>query len=185
MALLVCFLTCPLVSGGQAFGVVLSSCGVFPPFCPLCRFMLVLSLANMALFRVLRAFLGGFMGFVWVCVVLVFAWLVWLLCACGVRRFKGLRRICPSFYPFASVFALLLSFCPFLCPLWSCCPRLVLSLSLWVVVVSFSLADGFRHKKKGRNSLRPLILIVIFYISFIRLRQSLSCLQKNNIAHLR
>ena len=42
--------------GVQAFGVILSSCGVFPPFCPLCRFMLVLSLANMALFRFLRRF---------------------------------------------------------------------------------------------------------------------------------
>ena len=86
MALLVCLLTCPLVAGGQAFGVVLSSCGVLPPFCLLSRFALGAFPLNMALFRVLRAFLGRFMGFVWVCVVLVFAWLVWLLCACGVRR---------------------------------------------------------------------------------------------------
>ena len=43
---------------------------VFPAFCPLYCFALGALLANMALFRVLRAFLGGFMGFVWVCVVL-------------------------------------------------------------------------------------------------------------------
>ena len=52
--------------------------GVFYPFCPLYRFMLVALLANMALFRVFRGFLEGFMGFVWVCVVLV------VCVACGV-----------------------------------------------------------------------------------------------------
>ena len=36
---------------------------------------------------------------------------MWLLCACRVRRIKDLLRVCLSFYPFASVFALLLSFC--------------------------------------------------------------------------
>ena len=40
-------------------------------FCPLSRFALGALSLNMALFRVFRAFLGGFMGFVWVCVVLV------------------------------------------------------------------------------------------------------------------
>ena len=57
-----------------------------PSFCLLSRFVLGASLANMALFRVLRAFLGGFMGFVWVCLFWRFLWLVWLLYACGVRR---------------------------------------------------------------------------------------------------
>ena len=55
--------------------------GVFrpflPAFCPLSRFALGALLANMALFRVLRAFLARFVGFVWVCVVLV------LCVACG------------------------------------------------------------------------------------------------------
>ena len=49
--------------------LVLWSC--VPSFCPFSRFAFVVSLANMALFRVLKAFLEGFMGFVWVCVALV------------------------------------------------------------------------------------------------------------------
>ena len=44
--------------------LLLYACGAFP--------------LNMALFRVLRAFLEGFMGFVWVCVGLV------VCVACGV-----------------------------------------------------------------------------------------------------
>lgn len=48
--------SCPLVAGGQALGLVRSSGGVFPAFYPLCCFVLVVSLANMALFRVLRGF---------------------------------------------------------------------------------------------------------------------------------
>ena len=40
-------------------------------FCLLYRFALGALLADMALFRVFRAFLGGFERFVWVCVVLV------------------------------------------------------------------------------------------------------------------
>ena len=46
-------------------------------FCPLYRFALGALLANMALFRVLRAFLAGFGRFVWVCVACV------LCVACG------------------------------------------------------------------------------------------------------
>ena len=48
-----------------------------PSFCPLSRFALGALLANMALFRVFKAFLEGFGVFVWVCVVLV------LCVACG------------------------------------------------------------------------------------------------------
>ena len=55
--------------------LVLWSC--VPFFCPLSRFVLGALLANMALFRVFRGFLARFMGFVWVCVVLV------LCVACG------------------------------------------------------------------------------------------------------
>ena len=40
-------------------------------FCLLCCFARGALPLNMALFRVLRGFLGGFMGLVWVCVVLV------------------------------------------------------------------------------------------------------------------
>ena len=55
-----------------------SSGGVFPSFCPSYGFVLGALSLNMVLFRVFRAFLEGFMGFVWVCVVLVFC------VACGV-----------------------------------------------------------------------------------------------------
>ena len=39
---------------------LVSSGGALPAFCPLYCFVLVVSLANMALFRVLRGFLEGF-----------------------------------------------------------------------------------------------------------------------------
>ena len=79
-----CLLACPLGAGVQAFGASgpaegwrCSSGRVFPAFCPLCCFACGGLLANMALFRVFRAFLEGLMGFVWVCVG-------WALCvACG------------------------------------------------------------------------------------------------------
>ena len=58
-------------ASGPITGWLWSSGRVFPPFCPLSRFAFGGSLANVALFRVLGAFLEGFMWFVWVCVVLV------------------------------------------------------------------------------------------------------------------
>ena len=60
-------------AGVQALGVVPCFRGVFPAFCPLYHFALVVLFANMALFRVLRAFLARFGGLVWVCVA-------WVLC---------------------------------------------------------------------------------------------------------
>ena len=42
-----------------------------PDFCPLSRFMLVASLANMALFRVLRGFLARFGVRMYICMGLV------------------------------------------------------------------------------------------------------------------
>ena len=45
--------------------------------CPSYCFVFVALLANMPLFRILRAFLEGFMGFMWVCVACV------LCVACG------------------------------------------------------------------------------------------------------
>ena len=73
--------------------------------------------------------------FVW---VWCFAWIVWLLCACGVRRFRGLKRASPLFYlfrlcfiSFASVFLLLrLSFVLFLVLLLLCLPFFLSSLLL-------------------------------------------------------
>ena len=49
--------------------LVLWSC--VPSFCPLSRFVFGALSLNMALFRVLRAFLAWFGVVVWVCVVLV------------------------------------------------------------------------------------------------------------------
>ena len=65
-ALAACFW---LVTGAglQAFGVVPSFRGVFPAFCLPYRLVSGWSLANMPLFRVLRAFLARFGVVVWVC----------------------------------------------------------------------------------------------------------------------
>ena len=72
-----------------------------------------------------------------------------LLCACIVRRLYDLRRVLPFVFFFSP---LALSFSPFVL-LLSCFPAwllfLVLSfLSLWVVVVSFSLSD-YAQKREG------------------------------------
>ena len=50
---------------------LVSSGGALPAFCPFYCIVLVVSLANMALFRVLKAFLAGFGVLVWVCMGLV------------------------------------------------------------------------------------------------------------------
>lgn len=104
-------------SGSWRYFADVSKIGQYPARCsafyPLYRFMLVALLANMALFRVLRAFLAWFGVVVWVCLAWRFAWLVWSLCACGVRRIKDLLRVClyfssslPSFMLFALPFVL-------------------------------------------------------------------------------
>ena len=59
----------------KRLALVLWSC--VPSFCPLSRFVLGALLANMALFRILRAFLARFGVVVWVCVGCV------LCVACG------------------------------------------------------------------------------------------------------
>ena len=58
----------------QAVGSCGSSCfrAVFPAFCPLVCFALLLCLSNMPLFRVLRAFLEGFGVRMYVCMGLGF-----------------------------------------------------------------------------------------------------------------
>ena len=58
-------------ASGPAGGWLWSFRGVFPSFCPLSRSSLGVLSTNMALFRVLRAFLARFGVFVWVCLVLV------------------------------------------------------------------------------------------------------------------
>ena len=72
--------SCPLGAGGRGCScyvadvsknvLILLLFGAFPAFYRLALGVLAL---NMALFRVLRAFLEGFMLFVWVC-------LFWVLC---------------------------------------------------------------------------------------------------------
>ena len=56
---------------GPAGGRLWSSGGALHAFCPLYCIVLVVSLANMALFRVLKAFLAGFMVRMCVCMGLV------------------------------------------------------------------------------------------------------------------
>ena len=90
-----------------------------------------------------------------------FLWLVWLLYACGVRRIKGLWRICPI-YAF-----ICLSFCP-------CCPLVVLFLSscwsclfvlfLWVFVFSFSLADYVQKERAQRVLLLASSLVLLWAV---------------------
>ena len=74
---------------------------------------------------------------------------MWLLCACGVRRLKGLWRVCSYFYRLAAVFLLLCLLSCFACPL---CQPYLFVLSLWlfgcVVGVAFSLTD-IQTKRKG------------------------------------
>ena len=72
----------------------LSSGRVFPSFYPLCCSSLGALLANMALFRDFRGFLARFGAFVWVCVACVLCVACGALYACGVRRIKGLWRVC-------------------------------------------------------------------------------------------
>ena len=59
------------VASGPARRLALVLWWRIPFFCPLSRFVFGALLANMALFRVFRAFLEGFGRFVCVCVVLV------------------------------------------------------------------------------------------------------------------
>ena len=54
-------------ASGPTGGWLVSSGGALPAFCPLYCIVLVVSLANMALFRVLKAFLEGFMVRMYVC----------------------------------------------------------------------------------------------------------------------
>ena len=74
-----------------------------------------------------------------------FAWLVGLLCACGVRRFYGLLRVCPSFvlsFVLSFVFFLVLLLLLSLLVLLSSLLALFVLVSLWFVfVVSLSLTD--------------------------------------------
>ena len=94
--------------------------------------------------------------FVW---VEVFAWLVGLLYACGVRRIKDLLRVCPSFCPIRSYLSLYLPFSFSLCIAF--CLWLFFALVVFACPLVLSLLFLFplrtTRKKKGRSVLvRPL-----------------------------
>ena len=81
LGLFVCLFACPLVAGGQTFGLVRSSGGALPAFCPLSFSACGGLLADMPLFSVLKGFLEGFGVVVWVCV----GWVVCVACGAFVR----------------------------------------------------------------------------------------------------
>ena len=151
-----CLSSCPLGAGGRLLWLVLCFRGVSTAFCPLCRFALVGLLANMALFRVLRAFIWVYRLFVWVCLSCVLCVREWLggLKACGVFaprfilllcllsfRFSLFLCVCPAFVLLSFVGLVAFRF-----------PLFVLLFSLWVFVVSFSLTD-YTQKRKGAKVL--------------------------------
>lgn len=120
--------------------------GVFPAF-P-CSALGAFPL-NMALFRVLRAFLGRFMGFVWVCVVLALCVACVGFCArvdlgglkaCGVFAFLFIL-FAPVFISFSAFFA---------CPLVLClCSLFVAYFGLFCFFFPFGLCT----KRKGTKVL--------------------------------
>ena len=131
-------------------------------FCPLCRFVFGALLANMPLFRILRAFWRGLWCLCGFVLFGCFAWLVGLLCAWVVRRIRGLRRVCLPFYPFCPwfyPFAQLLSFCP--CVSVSallCLSSCLVFPFLLCFVVSFSLSD-YTQKERAQFLASSLVLL--------------------------
>ena len=115
-----------------------------------------------AFFRGFQRVLGCLCGFVlsW-----CFAWLVGLLYACGVRRIKGLLRVCLRFSYSLSFYLCVCSAFISVPIFWalplllSACPLCLLCLSLWPcgLCCCFFFPFGYMRKKKGRNSLRPLL----------------------------
>lgn len=106
------------------------------------------------------AILGGFGGVLWwLCgfvLLACFAWLVGLLCACGVRRFYGLWRVCLSFFLLCCCFYAL---CPRLSCLSSC---LVFPFLLWLCSCFFPF--GCTDKKKGREGLPLASSLVVLWV---------------------
>lgn len=138
-----------------------AGCSAFLPALSLCLWCAVLEYGSISHFKGVFSAVWGF-G-VGLCCLGALRGLCGFLCACGVRRFKGLKRICLSFFFFCPcvcspfmLFAYLLGLC-------LCCPRLVLLYALFVLVCLWSLLFPFPfryiRKKKGRKdlSLRPLL----------------------------
>lgn len=90
---------------------------------------------------------------------------------CGVfcLSFSSLVLLssCPAFACSSAWLPALPAFLLFVLPSWLC----GLAFGVGWVVGFLSLSDGFRHKKKGRNSLRPLLsrcgLLYMFRVAFI------------------
>ena len=142
----------------RRLALVLWSC--VPSFCPLYRFALGVLSLNMVSFRVFRGLLAGFMGFVWVCMVLVLCVACVALYACGVRRLKGLRRVCLSFCPFA--FLLLLLCLPSFMLVVLLCSGCLYLFSCIVFVVSFSLSDKTKKERICFALFLYLVLVSLF-----------------------
>lgn len=137
-------------------GQDIATCSAFYPlFCFACGVLCL----NVALFRVFRGFLGGFMEVVGVCVVLC---ALRGLCGFCAREWLGGYMaccvFCLSFSLFVTVFvSLLLLFV--LCPSLLWLSLLVLLSCLSFLALCLLLLFPFRYirKKKGRNFLRPLL----------------------------
>ena len=136
----------------------------------------------------------------------VWGFRVGLCCLGGLRGLCGFcTRVELGGYMACGDFLQNLSFCPFVflsCPAFACSPAwfpalpafllCLVFLALWLFGCGccFLFPFGICAKRKGARCCpcvlsSIVILIVTFYISFIRLCQSLSRLQKNNIVHLR
>lgn len=142
---------CPLVAGGQAFGDsgpvigrLWSSGGVFPPFCPLCCFVCGVLPANMALFRVLRAFLARFYG---VCVGLCCLGALRGLCGFCARVELGGLEARSVFASILSVFLLL------------CLSFVLLSLCLLSFLCSLPIFCGFTFVVLCWSSCMPCLFL--------------------------
>ena len=115
------------------------------------------------------AFSGGLKGVLWCGCVFVwvwgFSWLVWLLCACGVRRLYDLMRVC-LFFLSSLLLLLSLFLLSSACPLGCLASALGLVLSLFVGCCCFFFPYGCMRKKKGRKVfLRPLLsCCVLLYL---------------------
>ena len=115
----------------------------------------------MALFRVLRAFLGGFMCLVWVCVVL--RALRGLCGFCARVELGGLEACSVFAFRFLSFVLLfvLLSLCLFsfclssACLVYSCC--LVCLLGLWLLFLFPFRIYAQKERAQRFCSLRPLL----------------------------
>ena len=118
--------------------------------------------------------------FVW---VWGFSWLVWLLCACGVRRLRGLWRVCLYFVLFcpllSSFLSSILSFCSCVClsfylfaPAFFVCP-LVLCLSslfafpLFVGCCCFFFPYGCMRKKERALRVGASSLVLLWVVGLL------------------